>query len=86
MLYVVATPIGNLGDISRRAVDVLSMVDIVAAEDTRRCRALLSHLGISRRLVAYHDHSDERKESELLAELQRGRDIALVADAGTPLI
>ena len=86
MLYVVATPIGNLGDISRRAVDVLSTVDIVAAEDTRRCRALLSHLGISRRLVAYHDHSDERKESELLTELKRGRSIALVADAGTPLI
>ena len=86
MLYIVATPIGNLGDISRRAVDVLASSDIVAAEDTRRCRALLSHLGLSRRLVAYHDHSDERRESELLSELRRGSTVALVADAGTPLI
>lgn len=86
MLYIVATPIGNLGDISRRAVEILSSADIVAAEDTRRCRALLSHLGLSRRLLAYHDHSDERRESELLAELRRGSSIALVADAGTPLI
>ncbi len=86
MLYVVATPIGNLGDISRRAIEVLGSVDIVAAEDTRRCRALLSHLGLSRRLVAYHEHSDDKRERELLAELEQGRDVALVADAGTPLV
>lgn len=86
MLYIVATPIGNLGDITRRAIEVLSSADIVAAEDTRRSRVLLSHLGISRPLLAYHDHSDERRECELLAELQRGRSVALVADAGTPLI
>ncbi len=86
MLYIVATPIGNLGDITRRAIDVLASADIVAAEDTRRCRALLSHLGLSRPLLAYHDHSDDRRECELLAELQRGRSVALVADAGTPLI
>lgn len=86
MLYIVATPIGNLGDITRRAFEVLASADVVAAEDTRRCRALLSHLGISRPLLAYHDHSDERRECELLAELQRGRSVALVADAGTPLI
>lgn len=86
MLYIVATPIGNLGDITRRAVEVLASADVVAAEDTRRCRALLSHLGISRPLLAYHDHSDDRRECELLAELQRGRSVALVADAGTPLV
>jgi 16S rRNA (cytidine1402-2'-O)-methyltransferase len=86
LLYVVATPIGNLGDISRRAVEVLASVDLVAAEDTRRCRQLLSHLGISRPLAAYHDHSDARRLEELLARLRGGSSVALVADAGTPLI
>ena len=86
MLYIVATPIGNLGDIAPRAVEVLGAVDAIAAEDTRRCRALLTHLGISRPVVAYHDHSDERRESELLASLAAGKSLALVADAGTPLV
>jgi 16S rRNA (cytidine1402-2'-O)-methyltransferase len=86
MLHIVATPIGNLGDISRRAIEVLAGADIVAAEDTRRCRALLTHLGLSRTVLAYHDHSDEHRERELIAELQRGCSVALVADAGTPLI
>ena len=86
MLHIVATPIGNLGDISRRAIEVLAGADIVAAEDTRRCRALLTHLGLSRTVLAYHDHSDEHRERELIAELQRGRSVALVADAGTPLV
>ena len=86
MLHIVATPIGNLGDLSRRAIEVLGAADLVVAEDTRRCRALLAHLGISRPLVAYHEHSDERRERELLDHLADGRNLALVADAGTPLI
>ena len=86
MLHVVATPIGNLADLSRRAVDVLASADLIVAEDTRRCRKLLSHLGLSRRIVAYHDHSDDARENELLAALLAGNSLALVADAGTPLI
>lgn len=86
MLHIVATPIGNLGDISHRAVETLRAVDLVAAEDTRRCRALLSHLGISRPLVSYHEHSDGRREEKLLRELIHGKQVALVADAGTPLV
>jgi 16S rRNA (cytidine1402-2'-O)-methyltransferase len=86
VLYIVATPIGNLGDLSQRAIEVLGAADLVAAEDTRRCRALLSHIGVSRPVVAYHDHSDERRERELLAALEAGRGVALVADAGTPLV
>lgn len=86
VLHIVATPIGNLGDISHRAVESLASADLVAAEDTRRCRALLSHLGISRPLLSYHEHSDGRREEKLLQELQRGKRVALVADAGTPLV
>jgi 16S rRNA (cytidine1402-2'-O)-methyltransferase len=86
VLHIVATPIGNLGDISHRAVETLAAVDLVAAEDTRRCRALLSHLGISRPLVSYHEHSDGRREEKLLRELSHGKHVALVADAGTPLV
>lgn len=86
MLFVVATPLGNLGDLTPRAVEVLGTADLIAAEDTRRCRQLLSHLGLSRPVVAYHDHNEQQRESGLLRELQLGRTIALVADAGTPLI
>jgi 16S rRNA (cytidine1402-2'-O)-methyltransferase len=86
LLYVVATPIGNLGDVSHRAAQVLASVDLVAAEDTRRCRQLLSHLGISRPLLAYHDHSDARRLEQLLRRLRDGESVALVSDAGTPLI
>jgi 16S rRNA (cytidine1402-2'-O)-methyltransferase len=86
VLYVVATPIGNLGDITSRALKVLSEVDLIAAEDTRQTLRLLAHFGISARLVAYHDHNEASVAPRLLAELAEGRNIALVSDAGTPLI
>ena len=86
LLYVVATPIGNLDDISRRACQVLSDVDLIACEDTRHSRVLLSHLGIDNRLVAYHDHNEAEAVPRLLRLLVEGQSIALVSDAGTPLI
>lgn len=85
-LYVVATPLGHLGDLSPRAAELLRTVPVVAAEDTRRTRNLLSHLGASPRLISYHGHSDPRRLTALLEILQEGRDVALVSDAGTPLI
>ncbi|MEJ2327573.1 MAG: rRNA small subunit methyltransferase 1, partial [Chromatiaceae bacterium] len=86
ILYVVATPIGNLEDVTQRALRVLSAVSAIAAEDTRRTRQLLSHYGISGRLVAFHDHNEADVAPRLLARLEAGDDIALVSDAGTPLI
>ncbi|MBK7730968.1 MAG: 16S rRNA (cytidine(1402)-2'-O)-methyltransferase [Gammaproteobacteria bacterium] len=86
MLYIVATPIGNPGDLSARAAQVLGDVDLIAAEDTRRCKRLLAHLGVSRPVLAYHDHSDARRLQSLLEKLLRGQNIALVSDAGTPLV
>ena len=86
MLYVVATPIGNPGDLSARAAQVLGSVDLIAAEDTRRCLRLLAQLGISRPVLAYHDHSDTRRLESLLEKLLGGQSIALVSDAGTPLV
>jgi 16S rRNA (cytidine1402-2'-O)-methyltransferase len=83
-LYVVATPIGNLEDITLRALCVLGSVDLIAAEDTRHTRKLLTHHGISRPLVSFHEHNQHRQASRLLAMLQEGRSIALVTDAGTP--
>ncbi len=85
-LYVVATPIGNLGDLSDRARAVLAGVDLVACEDTRRTGRLLKACGIDARLTAYHDHNAPRALPGLCAALTRGRRIALVSDAGTPLI
>ncbi|MBI1966208.1 MAG: 16S rRNA (cytidine(1402)-2'-O)-methyltransferase [Betaproteobacteria bacterium] len=85
-LYVVATPIGNLRDISLRALDVLSNADAVAAEDTRITGRLLSHYGITRRLIAVHEHNERRVTGQVLGLLAEGRSIALVADAGTPAI
>jgi 16S rRNA (cytidine1402-2'-O)-methyltransferase len=85
-LYVVATPIGNLDDISHRALQVLERADRVAAEDTRRTRRLLTHFGIRQTLVALHDHNESVQVPALLAGLQRGETVALVSDAGTPLI
>lgn len=85
-LYVVATPIGNFGDMSQRAAEVLRDADVIAAEDTRHSQRLLQHLGIDTPLVAYHDHSDERAVEKLVERLVAGQSIALISDAGTPLI
>ena len=84
MITLVATPIGNLGDMSPRAVQALADADVVAAEDTRRARALLSHLGLHKRLVSYHRGNEHIRGPELVAGAQSGRRIALVADAGMP--
>jgi 16S rRNA (cytidine1402-2'-O)-methyltransferase len=83
-LYVVATPIGNLEDITLRALRVLGSVDIIVAEDTRYTRKLLTHHGISRPLLSFHAHNERRQVPHLLALLQAGRSLALVTDAGTP--
>lgn len=85
-LYVVATPIGNLDDLSPRATRTLAHVAVVAAEDTRHSGRLLSHLGLHKRLIALHDHNEKDRASALIAELAAGRDVALISDAGTPLI
>ena len=85
-LYIVATPIGNLGDISQRALDVLRGAQLIAAEDTRHSQRLLQHFGIDTRLVAYHDHSDDAVAERILARLAAGEVVALISDAGTPLI
>jgi 16S rRNA (cytidine1402-2'-O)-methyltransferase len=85
-LYVVATPIGNLGDISRRAIEVLSSVNVIAAEDTRHTGKLLSEFSISSKLVALHDHNEDRSTASIIQMMEEGQSIALVSDAGTPLI
>jgi 16S rRNA (cytidine1402-2'-O)-methyltransferase len=85
-LFIVATPIGNLGDISQRALEVLRHADLIAAEDTRHSSRLTQHFGISTRLVSYHDYSASAREDTILAELAAGRSVALISDAGTPLI
>jgi 16S rRNA (cytidine1402-2'-O)-methyltransferase len=83
-LYLVATPIGNLGDLSRRAEQVLAEADLVAAEDTRVTRGLLTHLGLSKPLVACHQHNEQSSASGLMDALAQGKRVALVSDAGTP--
>ncbi|MEM1112058.1 MAG: 16S rRNA (cytidine(1402)-2'-O)-methyltransferase [Pseudomonadota bacterium] len=85
-LYIVATPIGNLADLSQRAIDTLRAADIVACEDTRHSRRLLQHYDIEATCVPYHEHSDEDVAERLLARLDDGGNVALVSDAGTPLI
>jgi 16S rRNA (cytidine1402-2'-O)-methyltransferase len=85
-LYLVPTPIGNPRDISLRAIDVLRQVGIVASEDTRHARSLLQPLGIETRLLSYHDHNEESRSRQLLDALRSGVDVALVSDAGTPLL
>ena len=85
-LYVVATPIGNLDDLSRRALDTLSACNLIAAEDTRHTLKLLQHYGIHRPLVSLHEHNELSRVALLAAHLARGEDVALVSDAGTPLI
>lgn len=85
-LYVVATPIGNLDDLSPRARRILSGVDVIAAEDTRHTGKLLSHFGIDTRQLALHDHNESDRAAGIVAELESGRSVALVSDAGTPLV
>jgi 16S rRNA (cytidine1402-2'-O)-methyltransferase len=85
-LFVVATPIGNLADITLRAIRVLGDVDVIAAEDTRTTRKLLSHHGIRTPLVSYHEHNESVRTPELLARLEGGESVALVSEAGTPSI
>jgi len=83
-LYLVATPIGNLEDITLRALRMLREADLLAAEDTRRTRRLLDHYDISRPLISYHDHNKQHRSTRLLRALEEGRSVALVSDAGTP--
>lgn len=85
-LYVVATPIGNLEDITLRAVRILGQVDIIAAEDTRHTRKLLSHLSLSKPLISYYKDRESVRSEKIIEELRGGRDVALVSDAGTPAI
>ncbi len=85
-LFIVATPIGNLNDITYRAVETLKSVAMIAAEDTRHTGKLLSHYGITTKTTAFHDHNEKDKAGLLLSWLEKGQDVALVSDAGTPLI
>lgn len=85
-LYIVATPIGNLEDITQRALRVLSEVDLVACEDTRRTRVLLNHFGIKTKTISYHEHNERERAEEICKLLASGNNVALVSDAGTPLI
>jgi 16S rRNA (cytidine1402-2'-O)-methyltransferase len=85
-LYLVATPIGNLADISLRALSVLARADLIAAEDTRHSMKLLTHFGIAARLAPYHEHNAEKERPRLLGRLRAGEALALISDAGTPLI
>lgn len=85
-LYVVPTPIGNRLDMVPRAVEVLQSVSLIAAEDMRHSKPLLAHFGIGTPLVAYHDHSDDRVQERILAKLEAGGSVALISDAGTPLV
>jgi 16S rRNA (cytidine1402-2'-O)-methyltransferase len=86
VLYIVATPIGNLDDLSPRAVSTLGKVDLVLAEDTRHSRKLLSHFGIKTSLFSLHEHNEKSKCDRLINRLEQGKSMALISDAGTPLI
>src|SRR4051794_8162106 len=85
-LYLVATPIGNLADITHRALQVLNDVDLVACEDTRHTHKLLSHYGITTKTISYHEHNEQQRAAELIDRLKQGTNIAVVSDAGTPSI
>ena len=85
-LFIVATPIGNLDDITFRAVEILKNVDIILAEDTRHSKKLLLHLDISKSISAFHEHNEREKTNAIIGELKSGKSIALISDAGTPLI
>lgn len=86
ILYLVATPIGNLGDITLRALEVLKSVDAIAAEDTRHSHGLLQHYGIKTKMFSLHEHNEVKRADEILARILRGENVALISDAGTPLI
>ena len=83
-IYLVATPIGNLEDITFRALETLKNVDFIAAEDTRHTMQLLNHFEIKKKLISYHRHNEELKTDELISEVLEGKNIAIVTDAGTP--
>ena len=85
-LYIVPTPIGNLQDITHRALQVLADVDVIAAEDTRHSQKLLQHYGIDTRLISVHDHNEAQRTAQVVSKLQQGMNLALISDAGTPLI
>lgn len=85
-LYLVATPIGNLADITHRAIDVLSNVELIACEDTRHTRKLLQHYGLSTKTISYHEHNEQDRARQLIEILREGKDVAVVSDAGTPSI
>ncbi len=85
-LYIVATPIGNLSDISERAIQILQEVDLIAVEDTRHSGKLLQHIGVSTPMLALHEHNENKKIQDIIAKLLAGTSIALISDAGTPLI
>src|ERR1051326_3162969 len=86
MLYLVATPIGNLEDITYRAVRILGEVDLIACEDTRQTRKLLEHYGIQKPAISYHEHNEAERAAELIERLNGGAVIALVSDGGMPLV
>ena len=85
-LYVVATPIGNLGDTSQRAQEILASVDVIAAEDTRHSGKLLQHFVINTPCIALHEHNERQVSESILNRLEKGESVALVSDAGTPLL
>ncbi|MCC6327021.1 MAG: 16S rRNA (cytidine(1402)-2'-O)-methyltransferase, partial [Acidobacteria bacterium] len=83
-LYLVATPIGNLADISLRAIETLKAADVIACEDTRHSRKLLDHYAISKKLISYHEHNERERAAELIERIKAGASVAVISDAGTP--